>query len=176
MAGCAARRKATRPVGAVVVAAVAVAAGCARGPTLRDGVYRVPDARAGFRIAAPPGDWMRVDAEGADLALRRADGVALSVANRCDAPAAAPEALARQLRLGLGAHRLLASETLDLAGAPAHAQRLAVEAGGRTLFVATRTRVAPPCVQDFVLVAPSPPGEAESIFDAWCASFAAEPR
>jgi hypothetical protein len=179
MAGFSARRplRATGAAGATAIAmllAGGALASCARGPVLRDGVYGVPER--GFTMAAPPGAWQRVEADGADLALRRDDGALLSVASRCDAPLAPPATLARQLSIDLSVQRVLASEPTELAGAPGHAQLLEVDAGGHTLRVKTLTRVAAPCVQDFVLVAPVASRDAEAVFDAWCQSFRETPR
>jgi hypothetical protein len=166
MAGLSARW----PIRAIAVPLALLA--CARGPTLRDGVYR--DTEHGFTIAAPSGAWRLVHAEGANLALRREDGSAMSVTSRCGVAPAPPEMLARQLRFELGPHRLVASVAGELAGAPSHIQR--IELTERPLRVETRTRVAPPCVQDFVLVAPRDSRDAEAVFDAWCASFREAPR
>ena len=65
---------------------------------------------------------------------------------------------------------------LEIAGAPARRQRFETERDGRRLRITTLTRVAPPCIQDFVLVAPEAAGDAGAIFDAWWKSFVPGPR
>lgn len=153
------------------LAVLGVLASCASGPALRDGSYRDPDQ--GWTIAAPAGAWTRAAAEGADLALRRDDGVAMSVTSRCEGVSAPPELLARQL--GPGFAQPHAREALEIAGAPAFAQRFEIERAGRALLIKTVTRATPRCVQDFVLVTPAGKSDAEAVFDAWLASFE-EPR
>jgi hypothetical protein len=150
-----------------VLAAFASLAGCASGPVLRGGSWR--DLDQGWTIAAPPGAWRRVRAEGADLALRRGDGVLMSVTSRCEANRAAPELRVRDLRPDGRAP--LSREALEVAGAPAFAERFEVERGGRLLRVETAARVGARCAQDFALVAPAARADAGLVFSAWLASF-----
>lgn len=160
------------------VLAVAIAApfaACAsRGPALRGDVYR--DATQGWSIGVPAGDWVRAEAEGADLALRRADGTAMSLTSRCDGADAPPSLLARQLRPDRATQPSQKMRKREIAGAPARRQRFETEQDGHRLRIMTLTRVAPPCIQDFVLVAPEAVSDAEKIFDAWWASFVPGPR
>lgn len=159
---------------AVAIAAPVAAACASRGPELRGDVYR--DATQGWSIGVPAGDWVRAEAEGADLALRRADGVAMSVTSLCDGADASPSLLARRLRPGRATQPLQKLRKLEMADAPARRQRFETEQDGHRLRITTLTRVAPPCIQDFVLVAPEAATDAEAIFDAWWASFVPGPR
>ncbi|RIL03480.1 MAG: hypothetical protein DCC71_15170 [Proteobacteria bacterium] len=136
----------------------------------RSGGYR--DRAQGWTIAAPAGSWKRVQAEGADLALAAPDGTSMSVTSRCEGAFASPAILARHLRLGLGATRVVERADARVAGAPAAVQVFDVERAARPLRVKTVTRVAGRCVQDFVLVAPGDFAAAARVFDAWWASFA----
>jgi len=141
---------------------------CASGPTLRNGVYR--DRAQGWSIAAPPPEWKRVAVDGADLAFRGPSGASIAVASRCDVAVVPLDVLAGQLRQGFGAGSVLAERDVAIAGRPARLQVLALAGGGR---VTTVTRAAAPCVQDFVLVAPSGADDAAAgVFEAWWASFA----
>jgi hypothetical protein len=129
------------------------------------------DPAQGWSIGVPAGDWQRAKAEGADLALRRADGAAMSVTSRCDGADAPPAMLARRLRPDRATRPIQKMKKLEIAGAPARRQRFETERDGRKLRITTLTRVAPPCIQDFVLVAPQAADDAESIFEAWWKSF-----
>jgi len=158
-------RVATRWRGCAV-AVVAALCDCASGPTLHGGVYR--DRERGFAIAAPPPDWQRIGVEDARLAFRGPNHESMALLTHCDAGDAAPAVLARRLRVGLGAHQLDEEHTTELAGRPAEVQWITV---GESRVKAV-TRVASPCVEDFVLVARDDFGAAERVFDAWWASFA----
>lgn len=154
---------------AVAIAAPFVAACASRGPALRGDVYR--DPAQGWTIGVPAGAWARARAEGADLALRRADGAVMSVTSRCDGADAPPALLARQLRPDRATQPRAKMRKLEIAGAPARRQRFETERDGHRLRITTLTRVAPPCLQDFVLVAPEAAADADAIFEAWWKSF-----
>ncbi|MCU0668209.1 MAG: hypothetical protein MUF70_02515 [Myxococcota bacterium] len=154
---------------AVAIAALFAVACAGRGPALRGDVYR--DPAQGWTIGVPAGAWQRAKAEGADLALLRADGAAMSVTSRCDGADAPPAMLARQLRPDRATRPRDKMKKLEIAGAPTRRQRFETERDGRRLHITTLTRVAPPCIQDFVLVAPEAADDAESVFDAWAKSF-----
>lgn len=160
---------------AVAIAAPFAAACAARGPALRGDVYR--DAAQGWSIGVPVGAWERAHAEGADLALRRADGAAMSVTSRCEGVDVPPALLARRLRPDRATRPVQKMKKLEVAGAPARRQRFETERDGHVLRITTLTRVAPPCVQDFVLVAPAAvAADAEPVFEAWWKSFEPGPR
>lgn len=160
----------TRARGRGAIALLAIGVGCASGgPVLRDGVYRAREQ--GWTIAAPPSGWTRVTVEGADLAFRGPGDASIAVTSRCDVAVVALDVLARQLRGDLGASETVEERDVVLAGRSARLQMLALASGGR---VRTVTRSAPPCVQDFVLVAPRDADGAAAVFDAWWGSFAPE--
>lgn len=139
------------------------------GPALRGDVYR--DATQGWSIGVPMGAWEPAKAEGADLALRRADGAAMSVTSRCEGADGPPGLLARRLRPDRSTRPLEKMKKLEIAGAPARRQRFEAERDGIHLRITTLTRVAPPCIQDFVLVRPETAPDADAIFEAWWKSF-----
>jgi hypothetical protein len=151
---------------AASTALAAVALGCASGPALRDGVYRDPTQQ--WTIAILPSGWTRIEAEDVDLVFLGPGGATIGVTSRCEGVSGTAEALARQLRAGLGSHELLDERGVEVAGAAAVRQVLALD-GAR---VAAVTRAAPPCVQDFVLVAPEGFDAALPVFDAWWPTFA----
>lgn len=155
---------------AASTALAAVALGCASGPALREGMYRDPKQQ--WTIAVPPAEWSRIEAEGVDLVFVGPGGATIGVTSRCEGVSGTAEVLARQLRAGLGSHEVLDERNVEVAGAPAVRQVLALD----TERVAAVTRAAPPCVQDFVLVAPDGFDAALPIFDAWWPTFATAGR
>jgi len=161
---------ATRRMGCAF-ALVAALAGCASGPVLRGGIYR--DRKQGFAIAAPPAGWERVKVEDASLAFRDPEQASMALSSRCDVRTTDAGLLARQLRIGLAPYQVQTERHIVLAGRPAVLQWIALAAGTR---VKTVTRIAAPCVQDFVLVAPRDFDSAERSFDAWWESFAPGPE
>ena len=167
MFGVWARALSARGMGRTIALA-AVAAGCASGPTLRDGVYRDPAQQ--WTIAAPPPGWTRVEVEDTALAFRGPGDASMAVTSRCEGAVGSAAVMAQRLRAGLGPSQLVETRGLDLAGRPAERQLLALP----TTRIASVTRAAPPCVQDFVLVAPRDFDAALPVFDAWWASFAPE--
>jgi len=151
---------------AASIALAAVAFGCASGPALREGVYRDPKQQ--WTIAVPPAGWTRIEAEDVDLVFLGPGDATIGVTSRCEGVSGTVEALAQQLRAGLGSHELLDERQVEVAGTPAVRQVLALDAAR----VAAVTRAAPPCVQDFVLVAPDGFDAALPVFDAWWPTFA----
>jgi len=105
----------------------------------------------------------------------------MSLQVRCGVPLAAPETLARALRIGIAASGLRDQHEVVIDGRPGWAQVFDVapdearagQGGAVAVRVKTVTRTDARCVQDFVLVASGDWPAAESAFDAWWASFRA---
>ncbi len=158
-----------RLVPACALVLVLAVSGCRTAIGLEDGRYHHP--RRGYVIDRPDGAWKPVSAEGADLALRGAQGQMMSLSSRCRTPLASPRVLARHLRIGMGAHRVRAGAAVDVDGHPGWMQIFDARDGQAFVRVKTVTSVVPPCVYDFVLVARHSFPEADRRFDAWWHSF-----
>jgi hypothetical protein len=100
-----------------VLGAGLLAAGCAM-KRIENGVYH---SSKGYRVTIPQADWILVDDGPADLALRhRSTSAAIAVNAICEGPAPGrtPEALARQLRIGLRHRRVIERAAADVGGWP----------------------------------------------------------
>jgi hypothetical protein len=159
--------------GAVVGLAILASAACAGGPVLEGGAYR--DAKLGWTIAAPPAEWTRIRVEGADLALRGPGGELMSLTVHCGVPLAAPATLARHLRLGVPDSQVRDAAEVSVDGRPGWTQVFDAHRDGKTVRIATVTRVDERCVQDFALASQGERPAAEVAFDAWWKSFRAAP-
>lgn len=152
-------------VGAVALAAVLLAAGCA-GRRIERGVYHSPK---GYRLTIPGPDWRVVEASRADLELRHAGGDAGILAHAtCGAAArrSAP-ALERELLAGLRARRVVERAEVSVNGYPgAHAVvEAARDADGEPVRIAVYTLRGRQCVWDLIYAAPA------ARFDRWRADF-----
>jgi len=164
--------------GGIAALALLAVVACARGPVLEGGAFR--DPTRGWSIAAPPAEWSVAHVKGADLTLRGPRGARMSLQVRCGVALAAPEVLARDLRIGIAASGLRDQREVSIDGRPAWVQVFDVAPGESESAVGVRvkavTRTGARCVEDFVLVASGDWSALEPAFDAWWASFRAGPE
>jgi hypothetical protein len=142
---------------------------CAASVVTQEGRYVHP--RRGYRIDAPPGEWSRVDVQGADLAFRGPDRAAMSLMSRCGRPVTELPFLGRHLLIGLSERKLLYEGEVELGGRRAWTQRYEASLEGARVQLKFVTLVHERCVYDWALVSPRDLEAVESSFDAWWASF-----
>jgi hypothetical protein len=148
-------RDARRRAWLVALAVVPLVSGCAL-KRIENGVYH---SSKGYRVAIPNAEWTLVDEGPADLTLRhRASAAAMAVNAECDGVASrrTPEALARQLHIGLRGRRVIERASAEVGGRPAtrvvaegHLEGSPAPARIESLSMTTGR-----CLYDFVYVAP----------------------
>jgi hypothetical protein len=144
--------------------------------------------RRGYRIGtpAPLGGvaWEEVDVDGARLSFRLATsepgtgsgGVAsLTLMMSCSEFVPMPSLEARNLRLGLGATRLIFSAPTAHLRAQGWTQAFETDLDDRTAYVESITLVVDRCTYDLVLVAPRAAPDLVRAFSDWWNGFVPPP-
>jgi hypothetical protein len=168
--------------------------GCAEASPLVeiDGGYRNP--HHGYWIGQPPAanpPWERREIEGSLLAYHRValaqrdagergapGAVYMTFSSRCGEPLAAPEYLARHLRIGIPPNVVRESGPIEIDGLAGWEQVFDADAPRGAVRVKTVTIAANGCALDWVLVARDTVEfeQAEPDFDAWWHTVSVEPR